>query len=449
MEYSEEFAMSPKPGRAKIARPIFIIGCYRSATSAMTWALGQHPNLFPLEETHFVYRQSVELDYLYEIGSRQGVRSFIGMAQLSPREFRVHFGLACADLIESSRSRIVCHATADEFQDQHTDNIELKFSEVDPKHRWVDGTPENSHYVLPLLRMYPNAKFIHILRNPRQVANSLMHFSTVGARDYTEEEAYRTWISMEQSCAIAEEALGPERVLRIRHEDIVVDAEGIMRRCLAFVGEEFHPKCLMPLRERINSSRHVDTGDDSIAANIGSPSEWVREAFELYRRLLEGQRVLAGRLAAFRELQRRLREYQRGLRPDVNEQLLAELRSTKVQYKLLGAPLKVLDWGPRDIVAGAPFNVQPNGGNALWVKTRNAWWDTVIELGGVPLETSVSSQGDWVTALVPLGLTRLPCRLELVLRSKETGEVAGPYMCVPTRRKSIFRRLIHRVQDKW
>lgn len=441
--------MSSKPGHAKVVCPIFIIGSYRSATSAMTWALGQHPNIFPLEETHFVYRQSVELDYLYEIGSRQGIRSFIGMAQLSPREFRAHFGWACADLIESSRSRIVYHATAVEFHDQHTDNIELNFSEMDPKHRWVDGTPENSHYALSLLRMYPNAKFIHILRNPRQVANSLMHFSAAGARDYTEEEAYRTWFRMTLSCAIAEEALGPERVLRIRHEDIVADAEGIVRRCLAFVGEEFHPKCMLPLRERINSSRHIDTGDDRIEANIGAPNEWVREAFELYRRLLEGKRVSAGRLAAFRELQRRLREYQRGLRPDVNEQLLAELRSTKVRLKLLEGPLKVLDWGPRDIVAGAPFNVQPNGESALWVKAHNAWWDTIIELGGRPLETSVDSQGEWVTAMVPPELTRQPCRLELVLRSKETGEVAGPYMCVPTHRKAILRRLIHRLQDKW
>lgn len=440
--------MPSKPDRSKAPCPIFIIGSYRSATSAMTWALGQHPNIFPLEETHFIYKLAVDLDYLYEIGSRQGHRSFIGMAQLSPREFRVHFGLACDDLIASSRLRIVRHASASKFRDKHTENIELKFSEADPKRRWVDGTPENAHCVLSLLRMYPRAKFIHILRNPRQVAASLIHFSAAGGRDYPEDEAFRTWSTMVQACAIAEEALGPERILRIRHEDIVADPEATLRRCLAFAGEEFHPKCLMPLREKINSSRYADTGDDSIEANIGAPDAWVREAFELYRRLLQGTSLTMGRLAAFRELQRRLREYQRGLRPDVNDRLLTELRSTKVRLKLLEAPLKVLDWGPRDIVVGAPFNVQPNGKNALWVETRNAWWDTIIELGGVPLETSVSSQGEWVTAVVPPGLTSRSCRLELVLRSRETGEVAGPYICAPAPRYAVFRRLFHRVMDK-
>jgi hypothetical protein len=29
-------------------RPIFVVGMYRSGTSILTWAIGQHPNIFPL-----------------------------------------------------------------------------------------------------------------------------------------------------------------------------------------------------------------------------------------------------------------------------------------------------------------------------------------------------------------------------------------------------------------
>lgn len=433
---------------AATPRPIFIIGSYRSGTSIMTWALGQHPNLFPLEETHFIYKLAVDLDYLYELGSKPGIRSFIGLAQLTPREFRTHFGHACAELIESSRQRTVSRASSEKFLDKRTINIKLKFSEQDPKLRWIDGTPENAHYVLSLLRLFPAAKFIHILRNPKRVAASLMHFSSAGAHDYAEDEAYCTWTQMVRACAFAEEALGPGRILRIRHEEIVADPQAVLRRCLIFAGEEFFADCLLPFREKINSSCYDDIGDDSIEANIGAPEPWISEAFGLYRRLLDGPPLTTGRLAAFRILQRKLREYQFGLRPDKSERLRAGLKGMQVRLKLLEAPMRILDWGPRDIVAGEPFNVQPDGSNALWVKTRHAPLDTVIEVGGVSLRSSVNSAGERLMALVPAELTSQPCRLKLILRSAETGEVCGPLICVPTSRNATFRRLIHHIQDK-
>lgn len=174
--------------RFKRARPVFIIGSYRSATSALTWALGQHPNIFPLEETHFLYKLAVDLDNLYELGTSPGELSFLGMARYTARDFRGYFASACHRMMLDARRRIIRHSYEIGARDPSRLRKDLlpRYHFWQPKHRWVDGTPENAHLVLPLLRLFPDARFIHILRNPRRVATSLMHFSTMGSIDYAQ-----------------------------------------------------------------------------------------------------------------------------------------------------------------------------------------------------------------------------------------------------------------------
>lgn len=422
--------------RSSQPRPVFIIGSYRSATSALTWALGQHPNIFPLEETHFLYKLAVDLDYQYEIGTRQGEHSFMGLAKLTPRQYREHFGRACHGLVLDARKRIQqnsCDAArADRMR--ISDNVKLHDHWWHRKRRWIDGTPENSHYVLSLQRLFPEAKFIHILRNPRRVATSLMHFSSMGAHDYPEREAYEAWTRLVRSCALSEQALGPTRVMRLLHDDLLSSPGDALARCLAFAGEKFHRDCLKPLNEKMNSSRHDDTGDCSIEANIQSASPWISEAFSLYRTLLQGQAVVAGGAAgARRELKRSLDDYAASLRPDVNDALSLANQALEKERDALWRrlkrhelPLAVVDWGPQDIRAGCAFNVQHDGSSALWISTKNAPGNTVVYLAGEALLTATHADGRLVTAIVPAELTAAPGMLELQLRTAWSDEVTPP-----------------------
>jgi len=415
-------------------RPIFIIGSYRSATSALTWALGQHPNIFPLEETHFLYKLAVDIEYLYDIGASQGERSFLGSANYTRRHFRNHFGDACHAMIVEAKKRIAkrSYEAALKHRDHVSPNIKLRRGWWQPKRRWIDGTPENSHYVLPLLRLFPQARFIHILRNPRSVATSLMHFSTMGSHDYAEKEAYETWTRLAHACALTEQALGPSRVMRLHHEDLVASPEDALSRCLDFIGEKYSTDCAMPLKDKINSSRYASTGDCSVEANIDSETSWIRDAFTLYQRLLDGRGAIDGGAAtARRELRRLFHEYKESLLPATNERLSranleqeerildleAQNAALQRQSKRLQTPLTLLDWGPQDIQAGTDFNVQEDGSSALWISTLNAPWDTEIVLDGVALPTAVHPDGRMVSANVPSFMTAMPCRLELSLRS--------------------------------
>lgn len=421
--------------RFRQARPVFVIGSYRSATSALTWALGQHPNLFPLEETHFIYKLAVDLENLYELGASPGELSFLGVAKYTPREFRKYFAQACDRMMMESRRRIARHSMEAALRDRSrvSENVKLQRGWWQPKRRWVDGTPENAHFVLPLLRLFPEARFIHILRNPRRVATSLMHFSSIGACDYGEKLAYQTWTRLVRAAALSEQALGPGRVMRLMHDDLLTSPRDALARCLAFIGENYRSDCLMPLREKMNSSRYDDPGDCSIENNLTSESPWIKEAFELYAKLIDGKDVVDGGFGGARkQLRSELREYRVSLLPATNEWLSTtnqehekriaaleiERDTLRRRLKCHEQPLTVLDWGPTDIQAGIPFNQQPGGDSALWVSTRHAPEDTEIVLDGIPLETSVHSGGQIVTAKVPADMTVKAMTLPMFLRSR-------------------------------
>lgn len=428
---------------ARALRPVFIIGSYRSATSALTWALGQHPNLFPLEETHFLYKLAVDIENLYELGNAPGEQSFLGLSGFGAPTFRRYFGQAVDRMVSDARKPII--RRSDEIGEKDpsklSDNVKLRRGWWQPKRRWVDGTPENAHFVLPLLGMFPDARFIHVLRNPRRVATSLMHFSTMGSFDYEEEVAYRTWTRLVRASALAEQAFGPDRVLRLAHDDLASSPRDALTACLNFIGESFHPDCLLPLREKINSSQYSDVGDCSIEANLASPSPWIREAFELYQRLTTGQGVVDGGAEPARAiLEHELFEYRQSLKPATNEllsnenvalrQKVAELEREQLRLlRKLGAsehPMEIVDWGPQDIRAGVPFNPQHDGSSALWIRTRNARMDTQVVLEGVHLHTDVHANGDLVTAIVPPNLTAKPQLVSMHLYSADCEETTPP-----------------------
>lgn len=424
---------------ARAPRPVFIIGSYRSATSALTWALGQHPNLFPLEETHFLYKLAVDVENLYELGRAPGEQSFLGLSGFGAPTFRGYFGRAVDRMVSDARKPIIRRSDEIGAKDPSklSDNVKLRRGWWQPKRRWVDGTPENAHFVLPLLGLFPDARFVHVLRNPRRVATSLMHFSTMGSFDYEEEAAYRTWTRLVRASALAEQAFGPDRVLRIAHDELASSPRDALANCLCFIGESFHPDCLRPLRQKINSSQYADTGDCSIEANLASPSPWIREAFELYQRLTTGQGVVDGGADAARAiLQHELLEYRQSLKPSTNESLsnenvalrrkVAELEREQLRIlRKLGAsehPMEIVDWGPQDIRAGVPFNPQQDGSSALWIRTRHARMDTQVILEGLPLHTDVHSNGELVTAIVPAQMTASPRTLSMHLHSVDCDE---------------------------
>lgn len=119
------------------------------------------------------------------------------------------------------------------------------------KPRSAEKTPNNVFVFGQLHRMCPDACFVHVLRDGRDVVASLltMDWTTVDGKPlaYTRDArlAARYWASAVRAArAFAREQAGRARFLEVRYEDLVTDPEATLRRLLAFVGEDWDPAVL-------------------------------------------------------------------------------------------------------------------------------------------------------------------------------------------------------------
>jgi hypothetical protein len=192
---------------------------------------------------------AVSLAISYEIGAARDNRSILSAMDISPAEFFASFGQRINDLILSHRKALQRKRELEGIRN-------TTYSTSGSKTRWVDGTPEYSLHICGLRKLFPEALFIHLVRDVDSVVRSLLNFHRVAGTRLVanEEEAYKYWLRRVNACLKAEQAYGQNVIYRLRYRALVENPELAMRSLLDFVGEPYSAKCLEPLAERINSS---------------------------------------------------------------------------------------------------------------------------------------------------------------------------------------------------
>src|SRR5262245_40100901 len=234
-EYSS-IVPSPAP---VIPRPVFVVGSPRSGTSILTWSLGQHSNIFVQEESDWIGPFVYQIDIAYRKGSARGERSQLSALGIRREEFFAHFGESITNLILDRRKNLESRLKAQHVRQfsaaiaktTSTYPFQIARSESDSKARWVDGTPEYSLYIHPLRTLFPEARFIHIVRDVTSVIHSMLNFGRTGGPAFvsSEQQAYEYWLRTVRACLRAERAYGSEIVCRVRHSELIRHPEGTIR----------------------------------------------------------------------------------------------------------------------------------------------------------------------------------------------------------------------------
>ncbi len=139
--------------------PFFILGCVRSGTTLLRDVLRLHPGLICPEETHF-FRWGDPFGtprYDHPYIKNAPIRKQREMDGISDYEARICLKLSW-DRKELANG--YAHLYAQKIGRQGA--------------RWFDKTPQNVYGILLISSLFPDAKFIHIHRNPLNVVTSLL-----------------------------------------------------------------------------------------------------------------------------------------------------------------------------------------------------------------------------------------------------------------------------------
>ena len=116
------------------------------------------------------------------------------------------------------------------------------------KRRVVDKMPANYKYLGIIHLAFPNARIIHMRRNPVDTCMSIFstHSRALNEHGNTKADLVRAYQEYQRTVGQWREVLPPDRFLDVDYEDIVGTSELTIRRIVEFCGLDWNEACLRP-----------------------------------------------------------------------------------------------------------------------------------------------------------------------------------------------------------
>jgi hypothetical protein len=224
---SASAAGAPTPHRSE--DPFrFLLGHVRSGTTMLRAMLDSHPALAVPPESYFVPTLLGDADAPLDLGRF--------CAQLDADEYFADWQVATAEVRTAldGDPRVTTRADA-------VAGLYALYATRHGKPQYADKTPSHLLHVPLLAGRFPRARFVHIVRDGRDVAASLVTMG-FGASDFA--EAARGWRRKVLKAHAAGTALGPERYRLVHYEDLVRDPEPTLRGICEFFDLDYAPPML-------------------------------------------------------------------------------------------------------------------------------------------------------------------------------------------------------------
>lgn len=198
--------------------PVLIGGCDRSGTTLLGSLLGNHcecicapESQFKIEMLRYADWMSDDVDLLHVLSKIKDLFHF--------KLWDINIDLEAIPLekIGSSYKELMIWIVKQYGKKHGKPNPSM----------WIDHTPSNTRYAHTLFEFFPEAKMLHIIRDGRAVASSIMRLEW---GPNTINNAARYWVEKVAYGLAAELCWGDARVKRVMYEDLAQNPERTLRR---------------------------------------------------------------------------------------------------------------------------------------------------------------------------------------------------------------------------
>jgi hypothetical protein len=196
---------------------VFVVGVNRSGTTLLRMMLDAHPQLTIPPETHFV-------PDLIKACREDGATPEDALAAMrSAREWG-DFGFSDEEMLARLRAlpKLRPGPAVRTFYEA--------YMQQQDKPRWGEKTPTYVQKMKLIQGALPEARFVHVIRDGRDVALSVLDRTV---RDLTAADIARRW--EKKITKAREDAPQLDHYMEVRYEDLILDTEPVLRSVAEFI----------------------------------------------------------------------------------------------------------------------------------------------------------------------------------------------------------------------
>jgi protein-tyrosine sulfotransferase len=268
-----------RPTDLQFDQPVFIISSGRSGTTLMRSMLVAGGKIAIPAETQIIHMLPVKYHTTRGLGWEDQVRLIIASFE-SHRNFplwQVNLAEAYQRVLalpenERSLARII--------NEVYFTYAAQAFPEA---HVWGDQSPIHTFYLPYIKKVFPKARFMHLLRDGRDVVSSMV---TRHGDDYLFEAVLR-WKTSLRRISHFQTGLAAEQYIEVRYENLVREPEPTLQTVCSFIGIDYDPVMLdywkLPTTiEHKYKTFHQNLGKPVFASSIGKWKERLNQQQQDY-----------------------------------------------------------------------------------------------------------------------------------------------------------------------